>query len=106
MKQVLKIISCSDSLMWYRNKVGDVVDFLGEDDQYYWSREPAGYRNIIKKRDAFIMNVELNLDKDQIKYLLEIIDNTDCKSLTHTTYDRDLMQAVKQRIIDNLNEVL
>lgn len=106
MKRVLKIIGCSDSLMWYRNKVGDTVDFLGEDDQYYWSREPAGYRNIVKKRDGLIMEIELNLTKDQIKYLAEIINDTDCKSMTHTTYDRDLAQAVKQRIIDNLVEVL
>lgn len=106
MKRVLKIIGCSDSLMWYRNKVGDTVDFLGEDDQYYWSREPAGYRNIVKKRDGLIVEVELNLTKDQIKYLVEIINDTDCKSMNHTTYDRDLTQAVKQRIIDNLVEVL
>jgi hypothetical protein len=58
--KALKIISCSDSLMWYRNKVGEVVTLAKPehaDPDIYWSREPAGYLNIVKKRDAEVIEV-------------------------------------------------
>lgn len=58
--KALKIISCSDSLMWYRNKVGEVVTLAKPehaDPDIYWSREPAGYLNIVKKRDAEVVEV-------------------------------------------------
>lgn len=104
--KVLKIIGCSDSLMWYRNLVGKTVDFLGEDAQYYWSREPAGYKNIVMKKDGLIMEVQLNLNKDELDLLTDIVNEVDCKSLVLTTYDRDLELAIKNRIIDKLKEVL
>lgn len=55
--KVLLITDCSDCLMWYREKVGQQVVFLREDKDYYWSREPAGYTNIVHKQDATIMEV-------------------------------------------------
>jgi len=58
--KALKIISCSDSMMWYRNKVGEVVTLAKPehaDPDIYWSREPAGYLNIVKKRDAEVIEV-------------------------------------------------
>lgn len=51
----LKIIQCSDSMMWYRDRVGDTVVLARPadyDPDVYWSREAAGYLNIIHKRDA------------------------------------------------------
>lgn len=59
--KALKIISCSDSMMWYRNKVGEVVTLAKPehaDPDIYWSREPAGYLNIVKKRDAEVVEVD------------------------------------------------
>ena len=41
--------------MWYANMVGQVVTLLGVDDECYWSREPAGHRNIVKLADARIV---------------------------------------------------
>ena len=52
MERRLLITGCSDPLMWYANMVGQVVTLLGVDDEYYWSREPAGPRNIVKLADA------------------------------------------------------
>jgi len=51
----LKLIKCSDPMMWYKSKVGEVVAFVREYDDCYMSREPAGYLNIVKKQDAEII---------------------------------------------------
>lgn len=59
--KALKIIKCSDSMMWYRDKVGEVVPLAKHeyaDSDIYWSREPAGYLNIVKKQDAKVIDVE------------------------------------------------
>jgi hypothetical protein len=50
----LKIVKCSDPLMWYADKVGQRAIILGENKNYYLSREDSGYVNIIKKCDAKI----------------------------------------------------
>ena len=55
MERKLLITGCSDPLMWYANMVGQVVTLLGVDDECYWSREPAGHRNIVKLSDARIV---------------------------------------------------
>jgi hypothetical protein len=51
----LYIHQCSDPMMWYASKVGQYVTFLREDAEYYWSREDAGYSNIVLKTDATIV---------------------------------------------------
>lgn len=59
--KALKIIKCSDSMMWYRDKVGEIVTLAKPehaDSEVYWSREPAGYINIVKKRDAEVVEVQ------------------------------------------------
>jgi hypothetical protein len=62
MKKMLKVNQCSDSLLWYKNKVGHLIPFLGEDQDrrgpIFWSREDAGYKNIVFQRDAEIVEVE------------------------------------------------
>ena len=58
--QALKIVRCSDTLMWYRDKVGETVPLVRKYDDCYMSREPAGYLNIIRLDDAEI--VEISLD--------------------------------------------
>ena len=54
MKQ-LEIIKCSDSLMWYADSVGSIVELVREYDDCYMSREHDGYANIILKKDARIV---------------------------------------------------
>ena len=56
--KAVKITSCSDSMMWYRNHIGSIVPLLREYSDVYMSREPAGYANIIHQCDAEIVEVE------------------------------------------------
>ena len=51
----LKIINCSDPLMWYRDKVGQTVPFLFKISEGYMSREDAGFTNIVLEKDAEII---------------------------------------------------
>lgn len=58
---MIKITKCSDNLLWYRNKIGQAVELVREDSQYYWSREDGklpigGHLNIIHKCDAYIID--------------------------------------------------
>ena len=42
-------------MMWYRDMVGETVVLAKHPNaspDVYWSREPAGYLNIVKKQDA------------------------------------------------------
>lgn len=54
-KPALRITGCTDPFMWYAGKVGEVVPFLREESDCYISREPAGYTNIVRKKDAQIV---------------------------------------------------
>lgn len=57
----LQILKCSDSMMWYRDMVGETVVLArpaNYDPEVYWSREPAGYINIIHKADAQLITME------------------------------------------------
>ncbi len=62
MKTMLKVNRCSDSLLWYSRKVGQLIPYLGEDEDrrgpIFWSREDAGYKNIVFQCDAEIVEVE------------------------------------------------
>jgi hypothetical protein len=55
--KALKIIRCSDSLMWYCNKVGETVQLVREYEDCYMSREPAGYLNVVRLEDAEIVEI-------------------------------------------------
>ena len=61
MEYVLKIIKCTDPLMWYADKVGETVPFIKKiSDDEYLSREDAGYANIVKVEDSEIIVKNLN----------------------------------------------
>lgn len=53
--KMLTIVKCSDPQMWYAKLVGQLVVFLKEDKDHYWSREPEGYANIVLKTDALVV---------------------------------------------------
>lgn len=55
--KMLHIHAVKDPLMWYANKAGENVQFVREDDEYYWSRDNGGYLNIVHKTDAIIVEV-------------------------------------------------
>jgi len=52
----LLITGCSDSLMWYADKIGKEVTFIREESDCYLSRDNGGYINIVKKCDAKIID--------------------------------------------------
>jgi hypothetical protein len=54
----IKIISCTDHLMWYSHRVGDTVQLVREEEDYYISREPNGCTNIVHKKDAEVIDNE------------------------------------------------
>ena len=56
--KMLLIKSCRDTMMWYRDKVGEYVPYLATFNDCYMSREPAGYSNIVKLEDAEIVELE------------------------------------------------
>lgn len=56
--KAIKIKRCSDPMFWYRDLVGALVPFLREDTDFFISREPAGYSNIVRKTDCVVMDVE------------------------------------------------
>jgi hypothetical protein len=51
----LKIVQCSDFLLWYSKHVGQEFPLLREYDDCYMSREPEGFANIVRKEDAVIL---------------------------------------------------
>jgi hypothetical protein len=55
--EMLKITNCADPMLWYADKVGDLVPYCGKWPEAYRSREPAGYSNIVKFEDAEIVIV-------------------------------------------------
>lgn len=58
--KALKIIDCTDPMMWYRDMVGETVTLARHpdvDQDVYWSREPAGYLNIVHKKDAEVIEI-------------------------------------------------
>lgn len=60
--KALTIVNCSDGMMWYCYNIGQMVPYLGEEDDVYWSREPDGYRNIILKKDAVVVEIDDTVD--------------------------------------------
>jgi hypothetical protein len=60
--KALKITGCSDGMLWYAKCVGKVVPFLGEDHDFkgpiYWSRDNGGYKNIVFRKDAEVIDVD------------------------------------------------
>lgn len=55
--KALRITSCSDGHMWYAKLVGGLVAYVGEYENEYISKEPAGYKNIVLKTDAEVVDV-------------------------------------------------
>ena len=61
--KALLITQCSDGMMWYRNHINKIVPLIkdSESSTEYLSREPAGYSNIVLKKDAVVVDVPANL---------------------------------------------
>ena len=57
MKKLL-IKQCQDSLMWYADKIGQMVPFEGRWPDGYKSREESGCVNIVRYADAEVVEVK------------------------------------------------
>lgn len=55
--KMLRITNCTDHLMWYSKRVGQLVPYLRTHEDCYMSLEPAGYKNIVRLEDAEIVEV-------------------------------------------------
>lgn len=56
---VIKIIKCSDSLFWYADKVGQILELRRPSEfsnHEYICTDDSGYANIVKKCDAILWN--------------------------------------------------
>lgn len=56
-KKALRITKCSDSMMWYARKVGQIVPLVRTLNDCYLSREDAGFTNIVRLDDAQVVEV-------------------------------------------------
>lgn len=61
----IHIKKCQSPMLWYAAMVGEKVDFVCEDSEGYWSREPAGYLNVIFKGDAEVVEVRSLIDPNE-----------------------------------------
>ena len=53
--KIIKILKCSDPLMWYRDKVGQEVPYLYSLSDCHMGREDCGLANIVMKEDCEII---------------------------------------------------
>ncbi len=64
MKKLL-ITQCPDSLRWYSDKIGQIVDFLGDVGNEYKSREDSGYINFVQYEDAKIIEIGIDMSNGE-----------------------------------------
>ena len=55
----LLITQCPDPLMWYADKVGQTVPYLGNKYGTHTSREDSGFINIVKESDSEIIEADV-----------------------------------------------
>lgn len=53
--KTLLIKKCSDARYWYAHLVGQQVPLVREEAGVYISREPAGYINVVQRKDAVVV---------------------------------------------------
>lgn len=63
----LLIHQCPDALMWYADKVGQLVPYLGKWQEGYHSRDDGGYANLVKFEDARLIDDSLLDAYEQIE---------------------------------------
>ena len=55
----LLIIQCPDPLMWYADKIGQTVPYLGSKYGTHTSREDSGFINIVKESDSEMIEADV-----------------------------------------------
>lgn len=54
-ERLVLIKRCSDPHLWYAPYVGMYWEVIGEEEDIYWAKEPAGYKNILYREDVELM---------------------------------------------------
>lgn len=54
----LRIVGCTDPMMWYAGLVGQLVELVRLEASCYWGKEPSGYTNIVRKVDAQVVWID------------------------------------------------
>lgn len=49
---LVRIKSCSDTMLWYADQVGELYRCNAVDALGYWTRTQSGYINVIRHEDA------------------------------------------------------
>lgn len=56
--KALRITGCTDPQMWYSDRIGDVVPYLGIwPESGYKSLDNGGYSNVVRFKDAEVVTV-------------------------------------------------
>jgi hypothetical protein len=53
----IKVISCSNKILWYSSRIGEVFEVCKEEEKAYWCREGGQFNclNWIQKTDAEVI---------------------------------------------------
>lgn len=80
--KLIKIDKCTDSMMWYRDFVGQCFPLVREYDDVFMSLEPSGLKNIVLKSDAHIVESmpDTTVMTDNQKEVLDILQE-ECAEL-------------------------
>ena len=49
-----RIINCSDGMLWYRDSIGKVIDFIYDRGELI-TRDNQGFINIVKEQDIEVL---------------------------------------------------
>lgn len=85
--RMLRITGCRDGLMWYADKVGQLVELRGAIPEGYLSREPSGHVNIVLQADAQVVEIVPLENNDTppagpLRVVLEVELPVDCSATT------------------------
>lgn len=54
----LRIKGCSIPNAWYKDKIGSVFEFMGNDESFYYIKDDSGFQNKIPKVDGELIKDE------------------------------------------------
>ena len=70
----VQVVRVDDPSMWYSDKVGEYLDVISVDDEFYWTYDDGGYFNIINKRDV-IKIVDRDYSINELRKIIQEIEN-------------------------------
>lgn len=96
--RMLRIKSCRDGMLWYADKVGELVEYLRPCREGYMSREPSGHTNIVHVGDAEVVEItviEQAPPRGPVRIVLEVELPEQATPVLVDRLRRQLYQAVE-----------